>query len=279
MEVTTNRMKLLVIADNDEEDQLADRFSNHFDEVKTKSIANVRIDAGDGEDIRISGEKADNYDALYLQPKPQTAIFSRVFLEVLLEKDITTNIDAASFFILAKKNYLFQVLEEKSIPTPATAIVSTEKGISGIEEHIDYPLVGKKFEGFERRDMNLLESGEELRSFVEHMDHGNHVLILQEFIEGDVYDCLYVDGDIVSLSLSDDSWRVRSGEAKGSYLTISSELKEVVEQTAHSIGADICRIRLVNGKVTEAYLDPDLERFTEVSGKNMYEKVATYLKA
>ncbi len=278
-EVTGPRMKLLIIADNDEEEQLADRFSTYFDDVTTKSIANVRIDAGNGEDVRIGGEKVDDYDALYLQPKPQTAIFSRVFLEVLLEKNITTNVDAASFFILAKKNYLFQVLEEKDIPIPATAIVSTEKGISGIAEHIDYPLVGKKFEGFVRRDMNMLEEEDELRSFVEHMDHGDHVLILQEFIEGDVYDCLYVDGDIVSLSLSGDSWRVRSGEAKESYLTISSELKEIVEQTAHSIGADICRVRLVDGKVTEAYLNPDLERFTEVSGKNMYEKVAAYLTA
>jgi glutathione synthase/RimK-type ligase-like ATP-grasp enzyme len=270
-------MDLLIIADAEDTEQLEDRFAAYFDDVTTKSIANVRIDAGNGEEVRIGGEKINAYDALYLQPKPQTAIFSRVFLEVLLEKDIRTNIDAAAFFILAKKNYLFQVLEEKDIPIPATAIVSTEKGISGIEDHIGYPLVGKKFEGFERRDMSLLEEEGELRSFVEHMDHGEHVLILQEFLEGEVYDCLYVNGDIVSLKLTGDSWRVRSGEAKESYLTIPSDLEEIVEQTAHSIGADICRVRLVDGHVTEAYLDPDLERFTSASGKNMYERVASYL--
>lgn len=275
-EVTRSSMNLLIIAD--EEEELEEHFSDYFDDITTKSIANVRIDAGNGEDVRVGGERIDDYDALYLQPKPRTAIFSRVFLEVLLEKDINTNVDAAAFFILAKKNYLFQVLEEKHVPIPTTAIISTEKGVSSIQDHMEFPLIGKKFEGFVRRDMNRLESEEELRSFVEHMDHGEHMLILQEFVEGDVFDCLYVDGDIVSLKLSGESWRIRSGEAKEAYHTIPSQLEEVVEETANSIGADICRVRLVDGKVTEAYLNPDLERFTAVSGKNMYEKVASYLK-
>ncbi len=269
-------MNLLMITDND---TFAEQFEDYFDEVTTKSIASVRIDAGNGEQVLVEGESIDDYDALYMDPRPKTAIFSRVFLEVLLEKDITTNIDAATFFILAKKNYLPQVLEERNVPIPATAVVSTEKGVSGIEDHIAFPMVGKKFEGFVRRDMTLLESDEELRSFVEHMDHGKHVLILQEFVEGDTFDCLYVDGDIVSLKLEGDSWRLRADQVKETYHTISSDLEEVVEQTVKAIGADICRVRLVDGKVVEAYLDPDLERFTSVSGKNMYEKVAGYLKA
>lgn len=268
-------MNLLIITDDE---QFEEAFQDYFDDVTTKSIASVRIDAGNGEQVLVDGEQIDHYDALYMDPEPKTAIFSRVFLEVLLEKDINTNIDAATFFILAKKNYLPQVLEEKQIPIPATAVVSTEKGVSGIEEHLDFPLVGKKFEGFVRRDMNLLESDDELRSFVEHMDHGKHVLVLQEYVEGDVFDCLYVDGDIVSLKLEGDSWRVQAEESKETYHSISSDLEEIVEHTAQSIGADICRIRLVDGNVVEAYLDPDLERFTQISGKNMYRNVADYLK-
>ncbi len=269
-------MNLLMITDNE---QFAEQFAQYFNEVTTKSIASVRIDAGEGEQVLVDGASVDDYDALYLDPEPKTAIFSRVFLEVLLEKDINTNIDAATFFILAKKNYLPQVLEERNVPIPPTAVVSTEKGVSGIEDHLDFPVVGKKFEEFVRRDMSLLESEDELTSFVEHMDHGKHVLVLQEFVEGDVFDCLYVDGDIVSLKLESDGWRAQADKSKETYHTISSDLEEIVEQTVQAIGADICRVRLVDGNVVEAYLDPDLERFTEVSGKNMYEKVADYLKA
>lgn len=275
----TPMANLLIIADEEFGEKLEDEFSAFFDDIERRSIANVRIDAGNGEDVLVAGQSIDDYDALYLQPKPKTAIFSRVFLEVLLEKDITTNLDSAAFFILAKKSYLFQVLEEKDIPIPATAVVSTERGISGITEHIEFPMVGKKFEGFVRRDMNMLEDDNELRSFVEHMDHGKHILVLQEFVEGDVFDCLYINGDIISLRLEKEGWRKRSGDAKESYHSISSDLEEIVEQTATSIGADICRVRLVGGVVTEAYLDPDLDRFREVSGKNIYEKVADYLQA
>lgn len=271
-------MNLLIITDDEEDDDLEEELSPFFDDVDTASIANVRIDAGDASEVRIAGQPLDGYDALYLQPRIQTAIFSRVFLEVLLERDINTNINAAAFFILAKKNYLFQVLAEKDVPTPTTAVVSTEKGVSGIENDMDFPLVGKKYEGFVRRDMNLLDDSDELSSFVEHMEHGKHVLLLQEYVDGDVFDCLYVDGDIVSINLESDSWRKEAGKATASYHTISSDLADVVEHTAESIGANICRVRLVDGKVVDAYLDPALSRFKKISGKNMYEKVADALK-
>lgn len=273
--MTSSLTSLLIIADDE---TLEERFSEYFDSVATQSIASVRIDAGNGENVLVGGERVDDYDALYLDPKPKTAIFSRVFLEVLLERNIATNLDAASFFILAKKNYLFQVLKEKHVPIPPTAIVSTERGVTSIHDHLDFPMVGKKYEGFNRRDVSLLESADELESFVEHMDHGKHVLLLQEFVEGDVFDSLYVNGDIVSIKLESDGWRIQADDAKETYHTIPSSLEDVVEKTATSIGANICRIRLVDGKVAEAYLDPNLGRFTDISGKNMYEKVADYLQ-
>ncbi|MDY6769225.1 MAG: hypothetical protein SVW02_03915 [Candidatus Nanohaloarchaea archaeon] len=268
-------MNLLIIADDE---HLEERFQEHAETVDRASLADVRIVAGEGADVLVDGEALDAYDALYLQPNPKTAIFSRVFLETLLDQDIETNVGPTAFFILSKKSYLYQVLAEKNVPIPPTAAVSTEKGVSGLEEDLSYPLIGKKFEGFERRDMNLLESEEELSSFVEHMDHGDHVLVLQEQVDGDVYDCLYIDGTVVSLKLEDDGWRKRSGEASESYHSISSDLKDVVSATAASIGADICRVRLVGGTVVDAALDPGLERFQEISGKNVYGNVADMLE-
>lgn len=268
-------MNLLIIADDED---LEEAFEEHFEEVDRSSIADVRVAAGEEPAVLVEGEELDRYDALYLDPDPRIAIFSRVFLEALLETDIQTNIGPTAFFVLAKKSYLYQVLGEKNIPIPPTATVSTQKGVSGIDEDLSYPLIGKKFEGFERRDMNLLESEEELSSFVEHMEHSTHFLILQEKVEGDVYDCLYIDGNVVSLKLEDDGWRKRSGDAKESYHSISSELQEVVADTASSIGADVCRVRLVNGNVVDAALEPDLERFKDVSGKNVYGNIADMMK-
>lgn len=268
-------MNLLTIADDG---SLAEAFADRFDEVTAASIADVRLDTGSEAGVLVDGEPLDEYDALYLHPNPKIAIFSRVFLEALLDHDITTNIDPTAFFVLAKKSYLFQTLAEKGVPIPRTAVVSTEKGISGLPDELAFPLVGKKFEGFDRRDMSLLEDEEELRSFVEHMDHGSHILVLQEREEGDVYDSLYIDGDIVSIKLEGGDWRRRSGEANQSYHSIPSDLQEAVSLTAESIGARVCRVRLVNGNVVDAELVPDLERFERITGKDVYGSVASMLR-
>ncbi len=268
-------MNLLTITDDD---TLVDRLQEHIDTVDQASVADTRIVAGEETEVLVDGEPVDSYDALYLAPNTRIAIFSRVLLETLIDRDITTNIGPTAFFILAKKSYLYHVLSERDVPIPPTATVSTENGVSGLEEDLSYPLIGKKFEGFERRDMSLLESEDELSSFAEHLDHGDHFLVLQEKVEGDVYDCLYIDGTVVSLSLEGEGWRKRSGDASESYHSISSELEEVVVEAATSIGADICRVRLVGDTVVDAALDPDLERFHEVSGKNVYGNVAEMLE-
>ncbi|MDY6762021.1 MAG: hypothetical protein SVY41_03155 [Candidatus Nanohaloarchaea archaeon] len=268
-------MKLLTITDDD---TLVEQLRDHVDTVDQASLADVRVVAGGETEVLVDGEPAAAYDALYLAPTPKTAIFSRVFLETLLDRDIATNIGPTAFFILAKKSYLYHVLAERDVPIPPTAAVSTENGLSGLEDDLSYPLVGKKFEGFQRRDMNLLESADELSSFAEHLEHGDHFLVLQEQVDGDVYDCLYIDGDVVSIKLEGDGWRRRSGDATESYHSISSELEAVVENAAQSIGADICRVRLVGDRVVDAALDPDLERFHEISGKNVYGNVADMLE-
>lgn len=268
-------MNLLIITDNS--DVLVERFQEHVDTVDTVSPLDLRVDTGTDQEVRVQGQPLQGYDALYLDPNPRTAIFSRVLLDVLLNRDIALNIDPETFYILAKKHYLYQVLAEKGVTLPATAAISTDKGVGGVTADLDFPMIGKKYERFTRRDMNLLANAEELESFAEHMGHGSHVLVLQEQISGDVYDCLYIDGDIVSLKLVAEGWRKRRGDAKQSYHSISSDLEQVVAETAAAIGADLFRVRLVNGKVVDAYLDPDLERFKKVSGKNVYGTVVDYL--
>lgn len=267
-------MNLLIIADDSD---LEEAFADHVDEVTTASIASVRIDTEGGR-VKVGDEEIGEYDAIYLDPNPKIAIFSRVFLESLLNRDIATNIDPTAFFILAKKSYLYQVLAERNIPLPPTAAISTEKGITGLADRYDFPLVGKKFEWFVRRDMSLLEDTDQLQSFVEHLDHGSHVLVLQEQVDGDVYDCLYIDGEVISIKLEDEGWRKRSRDATQSYHSVSSGLQDIVTDAARSIGADICRVRLVGDQVVDAQLDPDLARFQRVSGKNVYGSVVSVLE-
>ncbi len=268
-------MNLLIVADDE---ALVDGFADHADAVDRVSIVDVRVDTGADTRIRIEGEPLDGYDAVYLQPDPRTAIFSKVFLEELVRRDIATNVGPEAFLILAKKPYLYQVLAERQVSIPATVAVSTRNGVSGVEDTLSFPLIGKKYERFERRDMRLLADDEELDSFAEHMDHGSHLLVLQDQAAGDVYDCLYIDGDIVSMRLEANDWRVRSAEANATYHSIGSDLQDEVTAAAAAVGADIVRVRLVGEHVVDVEPDPALDRFASVSGKNVYGSVASYLE-
>lgn len=268
-------MNLLVVADDEE---LQEGFSDNLEDVSHASVADIRITAGKESTVLVEGRPVEEYDAVYLDPELRVAIFSRVFLETLRERDIRANLGPTAFFVIAKKSYLFQVLAEKDVPIPPTATVSTEKGISGVADDLSFPLVGKKFEAFRRRDMSLIEDEESLRSFVEHMEHGKHLLLLQELVEGEVYDSLYLDGEVVSIKLEGEGWRKRSGDATESYHSAGSDIADVADDAAKAIGADICRIRTVGGTVVEANLDPDLGRFQSVTGKNVYGSVIEYLE-
>ncbi|MDY6777131.1 MAG: hypothetical protein SVU32_00570, partial [Candidatus Nanohaloarchaea archaeon] len=110
-----------------------------------------------------------------------------------------------------------------------------------------------------------------------HSKHGDHLIVVQEFLEGEVYDALYIDGETVALKLDGDDWRLTLDNAGTNYHNLSSEQREIVRDAAESIGAGICRVRLVDDKVVQVESKPRLELYRNESGKDVYGKVADFL--
>ncbi|MFB6265805.1 MAG: hypothetical protein ABEI07_01845, partial [Candidatus Nanohaloarchaea archaeon] len=177
--------------------------------------------------------------------------------------------------ITRKKNYLFKVLSEKRVPVPDTVVVSTEKGLTGVEDEVGFPAVASTYTGFEKEGVEKVESLEELESVAERSEHGENFVLVRESMGGDVFESLYIDGETVSV-------KVESGEGednpKMNYHSLPSEKSGIVEEAAEAIGAELCRVRLEGEKVVEVSTDPDLQRFEELSGKNVYGKVSELLK-
>lgn len=272
-------MNLLTIA---EDGDLGERFEGYFDEVCECSIEDVKIDVDKEEVISyVNGREVRNYDALFLRPITRAATFTRLFLETLTEEDVETNIDGTSYYIIAKKPYLFKVLSEKGITIPDTYVVSSQKTLKSLKGSLEGKIVCKQFEELVRKDIMKTEDPEDIDAFSESLEHGKNYMIVQEFVEGEAYDCLYVNGDVISTKITGDTWRKSPSRDSCSekYHKPPSEVQKLVEGTAKAIGSRFCSVRLVDRKVVDVKMSPDIERFKKLSGKDTFEKVAEMLKS
>lgn len=264
---------LLVLTNKPEK---LDGFKDHFEEVDYHSLADVSVNSGIGEKVQVKEKPIKEYSSVFLDPEPKAPIFSRVFLEGLQDENIQCNLEPNTFFILSKKHYLFKVLKEKDVNIPNTASVSGQKGLTNIENDLEFPVVGKMYRGFERKDLKKLGTKESLKSFAERSEYGKNYVVIQEHVEGDVFDVLYIDGDIVSLKMEGDRWD--ESDISRTYHSLSTDQKKVVKKAANSIGTKICRIRLVDNNVVQVKTKLGLDTFKDISGKNVFGKVSKVLK-
>ncbi len=256
----------------------AEGFEPYFDSVEAKSLADIYVEAGSPSKLHVGENDLDGFDAIYVQVKPEASIFARVALECIHNSGVRSNLDDSSFFIMAKKNYLFKVLDEKSVPIPPTLAVSTEKGLTQVEENLSFPVVAKRYDGFRREDIDKLYDLQGLKSFAKHSKHGESIVLVQEFLEGEVYDSLFIDGDVISMELDSRPWNSKDNNIGRQYHSLSSGKKDIIRETADSIGTSLCRVRLIGDKVVQVESYPMLDVFEEESGKNVYGKVADFLK-
>ncbi|MDY6789504.1 MAG: hypothetical protein SVV03_06110, partial [Candidatus Nanohaloarchaea archaeon] len=275
-EVTRNLTSLLNLTNNPERFK---RFEEYFEEVDAHSLADVAIIAGKSAKLSVSGKPLEDYTAVYLDLEPRTTIFAKILLEYIQNRQLKCNFDPSSLFITSKKPYLFKVLEEKDVNIPSTVVVSTGRGVNNVEEEVGFPAVGNKFDGFRRIDIDRIYDRDDLKSFSEHAEHGKHMMMFQSLLEGDVYDVLFIDGEFISLKLEGDSWRLTPSKgATAKYHKLGSDLKEVVRDTAESIGADLCRVRIVGDNVVGVKNNLKLQEFRDVSGKSIFGRVSEFLK-
>lgn len=271
-------MTSLLALTNDEE--AVDGFREEFETVTHGSLADARITTGEVPDVRIDGTPVEEFDAVYLNPDPKASIYGRVFLESIQEKQVTANISPSAFTILAKKHYLFKVLNERDVPIPPTMAISTAKGLAEADETIDFPAVASLFDGFERAGAQIVDGLEGLEAVAERAEHGSNVVIVQEIGEGDLFETLYIGGDMISIKIEGGRPEITEDtDITRNYQKLSDEQQAIVEDTATSIGADVCRIRMEGETVVDVNSDPDLERFERLSGKDAYGKIAEVLEA
>lgn len=264
--------RLLKITDREYEE-----LDELFDEVKEVAIDEVAPEVIDGQqDVKISGESVEEYDAAYIEIPPKNAVFGRVALEMIREKGVKTNHTSTGFFIASKKNYLYYVLHEKNIPAPKTVVIATDKASRNIEKELRGPLIARRLENLEESEAKKLGTVQEISEFAEGSEYEEDILLFHEYNKGDKYRCLVAGDQIISLKDRSEGWKFE--EDSLSYSNISDEQREVVNKTKKALGTPVVEVKLRGNEVYDLEPNPDLELFTDVSGKNAFESAAEALK-
>lgn len=265
-------MRLLKISERD-----LSGLDQYFENTASEKLKQIAPEVRDKKaNVKIEDSSVESFDAVYANIPPKNAVFGRVLLEIIEEKGVNVNYSSTAFFTMSKKNYLYHVLHEKSVPAPQTAVVADEKAARNLENHLKGPLVAKRFDDLVEVERSKIEKVEDIQEFADGVDYGENILIFSELRPGNKYRCLVAGDSIISLEDTSDGWEVKE-ESLG-YSNLSSELESIVRRAADAIGTNVAEIVLRDGLVVDANPNPDLEMYTETSGKDAYNAVAKALK-
>lgn len=266
------RIKLLKITDKEHEE--LDEFFEETDRIELDQVA-PQVVKGET-DIKVGDNSIEDYDACFAEIPSKNAVFGRVMLEMIEEKNVSANQYSTAFYIMAKKNYLYYILHEKDIPAPKTAVIPTEKAARNIEKELETPVIARNLEELEETERKKLETEEEIHGFAEGSEYEEDVLIFQEYNEEEKYQCLVIGDQVISLKDSSEQWKIDEDSLK--YSNLSDTQKEIVKQTAKKIGISFAEIHLRGEKVYDINPNPNIDLFEQNAGRNVYEAVAEILK-
>jgi len=264
-------MKLLKVTEN------YDGFSEVFEDVEELKLEQISPQIIDGK----SGVTADRasiseYDSAFMEIPPKNAVFGRVLLEAVEQKEVRTNYPSTAFFVMSKKNYLYYVLHQRDIPAPKTVVVGTEKAARNIEKELKGPLVARRLEEQEETERKKLDEVSGIQEFAAGSEYEEDLLIFHEYSNDDKYKCLVLGDSMISLQDTSEGWKFDDSSLQ--YSNLSTDQKEIVMSAMKAVGTPYGEVILRGNKVFDINPNPDLEMYSELSGKNIYRNVAEVLK-
>lgn len=265
-------MKLLKITDRELEG-----LDDYFEEVHQVEVDKIAPEVVDMEPrIKVGDKLIEEFDAVYAEIPVKNAVFGRVFLEMVEDFRIPVNYSSTGFFVMAKKNYLYYTLHEQELPAPKTVAIATEKASRNLEKNMKGPVIGRRFEDLKESENRKLETVDSIRDFSEGAEYEEDLLIFHEYESGPKFRCLVIGEKIIPIKDDSEGWRFSDDNLN--YSNISDTQKEIVKSAVNKIGTPMAEILLRGETIYDIRPNPDLDMYTQVSGKNAYENVAELLK-
>lgn len=191
---------------------------------------------------------------------------------------------------LSRNKFLtLQALSSAGIPVPDTLFVNSGEGLRKAVALLgDYPVVVKQVSGRQGKDVFLVDSERDVRSFIEHRLDKYHGLVVQRFIppEGRKDIRILVIGEVVSGAMA---LRPKPGDFRANFhltgegraVEASPELEETAVKAVRALGLEIGGVDLImdqDGRVTviEVNYSPGFKGLESATGLDIAGRIVDY---
>lgn len=259
----------------------------YFDVVDKIDIRNIEVNLAQKESVVLyQGKKLEHYDCIYAKGSFRYNPLLRA-LTTILCKDSYMPITPSAFTIGHDKLLTQLILITSDIPMPKTYIAATPASAKLILEKINFPLIMKFPEGTQGKGVMFADSFASANSMLDALSALKQPFIIQEYIDTGGADIrAFVIGDKVIAAMrrqaieNEKRANIHAG-GKGTPLELDDNIKKIAIKTAHTIGADICAVDILEGPkgplVIEVNLSPGLQGIMATTKIDIADQIAKFL--
>ncbi len=265
-------MKALLITQQETDKNLKSALSEKFAKFNTINLKDVHlIIKKENSYIKLGKLNINDYDFIYPLISPSLESFVEPLLEEIEKRNIITPFSSSSFYSLNNEPLLFTILANSKIPVPKIMINQNPKKLSKQSLKFKFPCLLKVFHKNKKIQTTLFDTHRSLNFYLEGMRLEPDVLFLREFIEKDVLSCLVIGKTVFALKRKWNGFELEDYQS----IALSSKEKSLVLKTSETLGLEIAKIKVSNGKIIGVEL-PNLALFQKKTGEDIYSFIAKY---
>ena len=222
----------------------------------------------DKNSILVANKRMNNFDAVYIEAQPSLSQFVEPLLAQVVEKGIYCPFKPSSFYELSNNGAFFQLLNSAKIPIPKTTIATKNITADQISKTMTFPLSVKTFVKNTKTQSIMLESERSLESLLNSFRSEISMVLLQEFLEGDLFYCVVIGSEVLSAKRKWNPEKFTNNE-KLIKTALSEDDKKLALKVARNIGTDIVTVKIINDKIVGIKPVIDFSLFNKALGINI----------
>ena len=257
-----------------------------FSEIKSISIKQLVINAGDKFSVEYMGKELIDFDYLLPRIDSKRASFGFHVMKYFDDVGIKKPYPANAILIAHNKFATIWELKRAGLPVPDTYYTASKVSAEKLLKKMDYPAVIKIVDGFGGKGVMFAESEETGKSIVRTLDLLKQELMIEKFIEnpGEDIRILIIGDEIVSMKRiakrDEKRANIHAGGRAETYKP-SDEEKEIAFKAAGILRANICAVDIIQGKngpeIIELNINPGISGITKATGENIAQKIVRYI--
>jgi glutathione synthase/RimK-type ligase-like ATP-grasp enzyme len=223
--------------------------------------------------ILLANKRFGEFDAIHLDASPFLCQFIEPFLSQIAGKGIYCPFKPGSFYEMSNNGAFFQLLNSAKVPVPKTHIFTSSTPADQAANGMSYPLSAKTFVKNIKSQSMIVESARSLDSLLKSFRAEVSMVMLQEFIEGDLYYCVVIGNEVLSAKRKWNAGKF-TNEEKMIKSALSDDDRKLALRAAKNMGADILTVKVINGTVVGIKPEIDFAEFNKALGKKIEGSIA-----